>query len=71
MAGSLPDAVGDCRDVTSRVDDLNIMVDGYKEVLEEIDIHDKSDYKTYIEQDLVLKPLNLLEQLPAMEREED
>ena len=43
---------------------MNIMVDGFKEVTQEIIIHDKSDYKTYIEQDLVLKPLELLEKLP-------
>ena len=46
---------------------MNIMVEGYKEVSEEIVILDKSDYKTYIEQDLVLKPEDLLEKLPQID----
>ena len=50
---------------------MNIMVDGFKEVTEEVIINDKSDYKTYIEQDLVLKPEKLLDKLPPIQDEED
>ena len=49
---------------------MNIMADGYKEVVTEIVILDKSDYKTYIEQDLVLKPEALLEKLPQIKIED-
>ena len=49
---------------------MRIAVDGYKEVMEEITIYDKSDYRTYIEQDLLLKPEDILETLPAIKEEE-
>ncbi|MEQ8521786.1 MAG: PEGA domain-containing protein, partial [Vicingaceae bacterium] len=45
---------------------MRISVEGFKEVVEGVTIFDKSDYRTYIEQDLVLKPKNLLEKLPQM-----
>jgi len=42
---------------------IHIEKDGYEAVVEDIEILDKSDYQTYIERDLVLKPENLFQKL--------
>ena len=45
---------------------VSVAADGYEEVSEDVEILDKSYYKTFIAQDLVLKPKDLLNKLPVM-----
>lgn len=48
---------------------LHVQVEGYLEVEEDVVIHDKSDYQTFINQDLVLKPKDILIKLPHLVEE--
>lgn len=46
---------------------LALDVEGFHEVSEEFEILDKASYQTYIHQDLVLKPKDILMRLPTMD----
>jgi tetratricopeptide (TPR) repeat protein len=48
---------------------LSLQAEGYQEVSEDFEILDKSDYRTFISQDLVLKPKDILDRLAPMEED--
>ena len=49
---------------------VTVTADGYKDVIRDVNILDKSDFKTFIEQDLILKPENILDEALPMEQGE-
>jgi hypothetical protein len=47
-----------------------VNAEGYNEASQEIRILDKSDYRTFIEKDVILHPTDLLDELPIIDQKE-